>query len=107
MTICLCYLRNNLFLKMEIMWDYLNPAQYSAYKEWLEKVEKAEDELFWRDNNLHKEDKQAYNFVNYLEELSILDDLWYVEYVKDFYERYWDLIDDYNNYGYDEDTLDE
>ncbi len=57
MTICLYYLRNNLFLKMEIMWDYLNPAQYSAYKEWLEKVEKAEDELFWRDNNLHKEDK--------------------------------------------------
>jgi hypothetical protein len=53
----------------------LNPAQYSAYNERLEKVEKAEDELFWRDNNLHKEDKQAYRFVNYIEELSILDDL--------------------------------
>lgn len=75
--------------------DYINPMQYSAYKERLEKVEKAEDELFWRDNNLHKDDKQYFNFVNYYEELSILDDLWYVEYVKDFYERYEDAIDDY------------
>jgi hypothetical protein len=41
--------------------------------------------------------------VNYIEELSILDDLWYVEYVKDFYERYWDAIDSYNSDYDDED----
>lgn len=53
MTIYMCNLRNYLFCNMEIMSDdYINPIQYSAYKEWLEKVEKAEDELFWRDNNL-------------------------------------------------------
>lgn len=86
------------------MWDYINPAQYSAYKEWLEKCEKAEDELFRKDWNLDDSEKEYFDFVNYLEEISLLDDMWYKEYVKDFIERHGDDIDEYYR---DEDDYDD
>jgi hypothetical protein len=89
------------------MWDYINPRQYAAYKEWLEKVEKAEYELFWKDDNLYESDKQYYDFVNYIEELDLLDYLWYIEYVKDFYQRHSEDIYDYNREDYDYDDGDQ
>lgn len=83
--------------------DYINPTQYSAYKERLKKIEEAEEKEFRRDWCLHKDDKDHFNFVNYLEELSILERMDYKEYVKDFYERYGDVIDEYYSEDYDED----